>query len=143
VIGWGHELRPTRYLVVDDDLAESGWEQDLYRLGAAEAEVVFASREVARDRLAEWRVEPARSILLTRDVATMYHLARGGLMSGEEVNLGGLHHGPGRHQVLTYLHLSTDDRETLEALADEGVRVSARDLPDARRVSLEALLIDR
>ena len=29
VIGWGHELRPERYVVVDDDLAESPWEQEL------------------------------------------------------------------------------------------------------------------
>ncbi|HIC54769.1 MAG TPA: PTS N-acetylgalactosamine transporter subunit IIB, partial [Gemmatimonadetes bacterium] len=43
VIGWGHQLRPDRYAVVDDDLADSAWEQDLYRLGAGTADVVFAT----------------------------------------------------------------------------------------------------
>lgn len=140
VIGWGHALRPDRYLVVDDDLAGSRWEQDLYRLGASDKEVVFASCVDARDLLDEWRGASERSILLTRDIATMRCLAEGGRLRGEKVNLGGLHHGPGRDEVLTYLHLSRKDCEALQQLAEEGVEVSARDLPDARRVALDALL---
>ena len=140
VIGWGNALRPDRYLIVDDDLADSSWEQELYRLGATDTEVVFASCRVARAALDEWRDAPERSILLTRDVATMRRLSDGGRLRGEKVNLGGLHHGPGRDEVLTYLHLSLEDREALQQLADEGVEVSARDLPDARRVTLKALL---
>ena len=55
------------------------------------------------------------------------------------VNLGGLRHGPGRAEVLTYLHLSDEDVQDLEAMAEAGVEVTARDLPDAHRVSLETL----
>ncbi|NIV57363.1 MAG: PTS transporter subunit IIB, partial [Actinobacteria bacterium] len=50
VIGWGHQLRPDRYVVVDDELAASDWEQDLYRLGAGDADVVFADVESAVER---------------------------------------------------------------------------------------------
>ena len=70
----------------------------------------------------------------------MLRLAQGGLLVGEKVNLGGIHHGPGRLQVLTYLHLTEDDVAGLRALEDEGVEVSARDLPDAHRVPLKTLL---
>ena len=140
VIGWGHQLRPDRYAVVDDDLAGSDWEQDLYRLGAGTAQVVFATAEDARDRLSEWRDDPQRTILLTRDVATMWRLGAGGMLSGERVNLGGIHHGPGRRELLTYLHLTAEDEEHLVNLAAEGVEVSARDLPDAHRVPLETLM---
>jgi PTS system mannose-specific IIB component/fructoselysine and glucoselysine-specific PTS system IIB component len=139
VIGWGNQLRPGRYVIVDDELAGSEWEQDLYRLGAAGTAVVFASTEQARDALPEWRQDTTKTILLTRDIHTMRRLAEGGLLDGEPVNLGGLRHGPGRVEVLTYLHLSDADREELEALADEGVRVSARDLPDSQKVTLETL----
>lgn len=139
VIGWGHQLRPSRYLVVDDELASSEWEQDLYRLGAGDAEVTFLSVDDARARLSEWRSAPERSILLTKDTATMRRLAEGGTMAGESVNLGGLRHGPGRREVLTYLHLSDDHMHDLEAMAREGVEVSARDLPDANGVGLESL----
>lgn len=139
VIGWGNQLRPQRYVVVDEELAGSEWEQDLYRLGAAGADVVFATVDDARDRLAEWRAAPDKTILLTRDTSTMRRLAEGGLMEGETVNLGGLRHGPDRVEVLTYLHLSDDDVRDLEAMTGAGVTVSARDLPDAHKVTLDTL----
>lgn len=140
VIGWGHELRPDRYVLVDDDLAASAWEQDLYRLGAVDADVSFVDVEEARTRLPEWREDERRFIVLTRDIPTMKRLARGGLLQGEKVNLGGIHHGPGRTEVLRYLHLTEEDREDLASIAEEGVEVSARDLPDAPRVGLTTLL---
>ncbi len=140
VIGWGHQLRPDRYTVVDDNLARNRWEQDLYRLGAGTAEVVFVTAESARHRLPEWRVDPRRTILLTRDVGTMWRLAEGGVLSGEGVNLGGIHHGPGRREILTYLHLTPEDIDYLVKLDAEGVEIGARDLPDAHRVPLETLL---
>jgi PTS system mannose-specific IIB component/fructoselysine and glucoselysine-specific PTS system IIB component len=140
VLAWGNQLRSGRYVVVDDELAASDWEQELYRLGAGDAEVLFASVPAARMRLEEWREDAARSILLTRDVGTMLRLARGGHLSGEKVNVGGLHHGPERVEVLSYLHLTAGDRDDLAALADEGADVSARNLPDAHKVPLSALL---
>lgn len=139
VIGWGNQLRPGRYVVVDDELAASEWEQDLYRLGAAGAEVLFTTVDEARDELPGWRRDATKTILLTRDTPTMRRLAEGGLMRGESVNLGGLRHGPGRVEVLTYLHLNDEDVRDLEAMAEEGVDISARDLPDAHKVTLESL----
>jgi mannose/fructose/N-acetylgalactosamine-specific phosphotransferase system component IIB len=56
------------------------------------------------------------------------------------VNVGGLHHGPERVEVLSYLHLTAADRTELSALAEEGVDVSARNLPDAHKVPLSTLL---
>jgi len=140
VIGWGHQLRPDVYLVIDDELAISEWEQDLYRLGAGDADAVFCSVESARRSMAEWRDGPRRSILLTRDLRTMRRLVESGALEGEQLNLGGIHHGPGRDEVLTYLHLTPEDRDDLRAIAAQGVEVSARDLPDAPRVSLATLL---
>lgn len=126
-------------MVVDDELAASEWEQDLYRLGATGADVVFATIDEARSRLPEWRADPAKIILLTRDTSSMRRLAEGGLLEGVAVNLGGLRHAPGRVEVLTYLHLSEDDLDDLEAMAASGVEISARDLPDAHRVTLDTL----
>lgn len=140
VIGWGHALRPQRYIVVDDELAESDWEQDLYRLSVADAEVAFASVDAARLRLTEWRDDPVRSILLTRDIGSMRRLADTGALTGEQINLGGLHHAPGKQQLLPYLFVTPEDRSDLEQLASSGVEVAARDLPDSHRVALATLL---
>lgn len=143
VIGWGNQLRPDRYVVVDDELASSDWEQDLYRLGAGDADVLFVTVPQARARLDEWRTAPERTILLTRDITTMRRLAEGGLLEGESVNLGGVHHGPGRAELLTYVHVSDEERQDLEAIAAQGAEVTARDLPDSLRVSLTSLLGSR
>ena len=141
LMGWGRQLRSRRYLVVDDDLAVSDWEQELYTLTVEDdLEVVFATVEEARTHLQEWREDDDRSVLLTRDPSHMARLAEGGLMEGTEVNVGGLHHRPGRHQVRPYIHLDGDDRDALRALAAEGVEVSGRDLPDAMRVPLGQML---
>ena len=71
VIGWGHHLRPDRFILVDDELAGSDWEQDLYRLASGGAEVLFATVDDARERLREWRDAGLSAILLTRDIGTM------------------------------------------------------------------------
>ena len=139
VIGWGHELRPDRYVVVDDEIAGSAWEQELYALGAPEADAVFATVEDGRAHLDEWRTDPVRTVVLTRTIGSMRALLDG-LGHGHVVNLGGLHAGPDRTHVLDYLHLTARDREHLGALAEQGVEVYARDLPEAPSVDLDTVL---
>ena len=139
VIGWANQLRPDRYVIVDDELAASRWEQDLYRLGAAGVEVIFCSADDALTRLDEWRAGYDRTILLTRDIATMRRLAESGSLRGESIVVGGVHHAPGRAETLTYVHLTEKELGDLEAIAAAGVEVIARDLPDAPRAELELL----
>ena len=141
VIGWGSQLRPDRYVVVDDQLAESEWEQELYRLAAGEGtEVAFHSVEDARTHLEEWRAAETRTVLLTRDMDSMLRLARARALEGESVNLGGIHHAEGRARVRTYLYLNDEDRARVRALEDEGARVYGRDLPSSLKVGLDDLL---
>ncbi len=141
VVGWGSRLQPNRYLVVDDALAASEWERDLYKLGlppGVEAEFIPVSEAISR--LDSWRSNPTPSILLTRDVESMARLAEGGGMVGETVNLGGIHHGRGKQQVLPYLFLDDEDVRCLRLLAGRGIDVVAQDLPGATPRAVESLL---
>lgn len=140
VVGWGSQLRPDRFLVVDDALAESEWEQELYALGAGGAATLFLTVDEARRRLAEWKADATRSILLVRDVHTLARLGEGGALGGSQVNLGGVHHGPGRREVLSYLHLTPGEESELATLERSGADVSAQDLPGAPRVPIRTLL---
>ena len=141
VVGWGSKLRPDRYVVVDGGLAQSDWEQDLYALGVPDgADCFFYSAQAARLEHSGWQDSPLRTILLTRDIGTMLELGRGGLLAGENVNLGGLHHREGREQVLPYLYLDDPDRAELTSLEEEGALVSAQDLPGSPKVLLDFLL---
>jgi len=143
VVGWGASLRPDLIVVVDDDLAGSAWEQELYTLGLPpEVTAAFTTVTEAREALPSWRSSPQRIIVLTRDIQTMSRLATDGILSGEEINLGGIHAAPGRRGVLPYLFLSPAEEEALEELVASGVSVSARDLPSSRRVECAELLGD-
>jgi len=143
-VGWGTYLHPDRIVVVDDELAHSTWEQELYGLGLpAGIETAFEDVATARAHIADWRAAPARTIVLTRDIATMRRLAEGGVLQGDEVNIGGIHYAPGRVPVLPYVYLSDEERRELGRLADEGVGVTARDLPNSRRVELDQLLAEK
>jgi PTS system mannose-specific IIB component/fructoselysine and glucoselysine-specific PTS system IIB component len=141
VVGWGNQLHPDRFIVVDDDLADSSWEQELYALALPpETEATFATVEDARAQLAAWRDGAQRIVLLTRDLATMRRLGTGGSLRGEQVNLGGIHYAPGRRSFLPYLYLSDVEFTELRQLVADGAVVSARDLPGTRRVESDQLL---
>lgn len=141
VVGWGSRLHLDAIVVVDEELAGSPWEQELYAMGVEpEVETAFLTVADARRRLPGWLTDERRILLLTRDVASMLRLAEHGLMAGEEVNVGGIHHATGRRAVLPYVFLSDAESRDLAALADEGVVVTARDVPTARKVGLSELL---
>jgi PTS system mannose-specific IIB component/fructoselysine and glucoselysine-specific PTS system IIB component len=138
VVGWGGPLHADRLAVVDDELAASSWEQELYCLGVPpEMSADFLSVEEARGALPGWRTDGRRTIVLVRDVATAHRMA--GVLRGEEVNLGGIHHAEGRTRVLPYLHLTPEELATLREMEASGVAVSARDLPGGQRVRLDEL----
>ncbi len=141
IVGWGAQLGVDFIAVVDDQLASSEWEQDLYRAGLPETiEAHFLGLEAAAETIQHWSESTERGFVLTRDVETMRRLAEGGVLNGKEINLGGLHDAPGRRRVLPYLFLSDDDWEQLRRLARADVQVSARDVPSARKIELKALL---
>lgn len=141
VMGWGPHLRPEHYVVVDDALTASEWEQDLYRLGLPEtATVEFLCVGDAVARIEVLEADPRVTIVLTRSVAAMAGLAADGALRGKEVNVGGVHHAPGRTERLPYVFLDSQDEASLRALKDLGAVVTARDLPRSRAVGLSSLL---
>ena len=140
-VGWGSQLKPRRYVVVDDVLPDSDFERDLYSLGTpVRTESEFYTVEHARAHLLEWGRNSDPTILLTRDLDHMLRLAEGGMLGGESVNLGGIHHKPGRSGVLTYLYLDEGDRGRISRLEAEGVAVWAQDLPGSPRIPSPDLL---
>lgn len=137
VVGWAERLHIQRIVVVDDQLRSSAWEQELYCLGVPPPIVAeFVSVEEARAAFPGWKEGDERIILLVRDIATLQHLATDHLLDGLEINLGGIHSGPGRTRVLPYLFLDDDERVALRSVEEAGAVVTARDLPGSRLFTL-------
>ena len=142
VVGWGQPLDVAFIVLVDDTVAESDWEQELYRMGVPpEMDVRFHSTAAAAPLLDAYRTETRPGILLTGDIATMRSLVEDGGV--REVNVGGIHHRAGRTQHLRYVFLTPEEQKALEELADLGAVVTAQDVPAARAVPLDELLAAR
>jgi PTS system mannose-specific IIB component/fructoselysine and glucoselysine-specific PTS system IIB component len=139
VVGWGRALKLRTIVLVDDAIAASTWEQDLYRMGIPSGMTVeFASVGAAPARFADWEADGDHVMVLVGDVATLARLCAAAPVT--RVNLGGVHQGPGRAQHLPYVFLSDEEAAQLRALADRGVAITAQDLPTTRPVPLREVL---
>ena len=143
VVGWGQPLDIGFIVLVDDEVAGSDWEQELYRMGVPPGmDVYFATVQDAARAHARYAADPRHGIVLTGDIDTMRRLADL-VPSIRAVNLGGIHHRPGRVQRLRYVFLSPAEERALRDLAARGLAVSAQDVPAARPVALDEVLSGR
>jgi PTS system mannose-specific IIB component/fructoselysine and glucoselysine-specific PTS system IIB component len=139
VVGWGRPLGIQFIVLVDDGVRASDWEQDLYRMGVPPGvDVVFASLEEGVHLLAGWQHDPRPGLLLTADLETMTGLQRGAGTLGR-INLGGIHHKPGRSERLPYIYLTDDELAQARQLAESGAVVEAQDVPTAPAVPVGSL----
>ena len=141
VVGWGQPLELRFIVLVDDEVASSEWEQELYRMGVPpEMAVYFQSVSDAAASLPSYQNDPRPGVMLVGDIATMSRLVAASHGTIHHVNVGGVHHSPGRTGRLRYVFLTPDEEAGLRKIAALGVDVSAQDVPGARPVPLEELL---
>lgn len=140
VVGWGQPLDLQFIVLVDDEVAASDWEQELYRMGVPpEMDVFFESVTDASINLARYQDHERRGMLLTGDIESMARLidSTGTI---PRVNLGGIHHKPGRVQRLRYVFLTSEEEARLRSIAAHGIEVTAQDVPAARPLPLDEVI---
>jgi mannose/fructose/N-acetylgalactosamine-specific phosphotransferase system component IIB len=121
VVAWGSKLRPDRIIVIDDDIAASQWEQELYCIGLPPdlpADFVTVARAI--ECFAEWRTNSERVILLARSVERWRGWGATGCCMASTSMSGGIHHGPERREMLPYVYLSDDEAAALRDIAGSG-----------------------
>ena len=139
VVGWGQPLDIEFIVLVDDEVARSEWEQELYRMGTPpDMDVYFHSVDDAIRKLPQYESEPRPGLLLTGGVAPMVRLVREAGV--REVNVGGIHHRADRKQRLRYVFVSAEEEQGLREMAEAGATVTAQDVPATRPVELNELL---
>jgi len=97
---------------------------------------VFASTAEALQHLPEWERDPRVGILVAGDIETLAALTANSHRV-RRVNVGGVHHRPGRSERLRYVYLTDAEAAQLKALAAQGVEVTAQDVPTAAPVPLK------
>jgi mannose/fructose/N-acetylgalactosamine-specific phosphotransferase system component IIB len=140
VVGWGQPLNARFLILVDDLVASSDWEKELYRMAVPpEMDIYFADVATAIKDHGRYAADARPGILIAGDIESMHRLAKGVKAIGS-VNLGGIHHRAGRSEKLRYIFLTPAEEQELHALEASGVEVTAQDVPSARAVPLAEVL---
>lgn len=140
VVGWGQPLNIRLLVLVDDLVAGSDWEKDLYRMAVPpDMEIVFSDVASAIRDHQRYATDKRPALLVTGDIASMHRLVKGVKAIGS-VNLGGIHHRAGRTEKLRYVFLTPEEERELRELEAAGVEVTAQDVPSSRAVPLPEVL---
>jgi mannose/fructose/N-acetylgalactosamine-specific phosphotransferase system component IIB len=140
VIGWGRPFGINLIILVDDHVAASDWEQELYRMAVEpDIDVRFVTVAEATAQLPEWQSNGKRGLVLTGDLETMAALHTASPDIVHRINLGGIHHRPGRRERLPFVYLTDQEMRTLSAMEERGAVITAQDLPTSPPVSLRHL----
>ena len=140
VVGWGRPMGIDLIILVDDQVASSDWEQELYRMAVAPGiEVKFVTVAEAAAQLSEWQANGKRGLVLTGDLDTMAALHAASPEVIHRINLGGIHHRPGRRERLPFVYLTDQEMRTLITLEQSGAVITAQDLPTTPAVPLKSL----
>jgi len=138
LVAWGQRMDPARMWVVDDAVAASEWERQLFLEAAPGIDVRVVS---VADAAAAWGEESAAAggaFLLVRDLATAARLVAAGARP-QAFNVGGLHYAPGKVKINEYVYLDDTDRVAARAIRDAGVALEVQDVPASRPQPLSEL----
>lgn len=134
VEAWLPFLKVGRVVVADDEASDSPLMRAAMGLAVpSDVEVDIARLDdVPFARLAQ---DGVRTLVLLRDLPALLR-ARGRGLPVRHLNLGNVHHGPGRRQVSASVYLTGEDLEELRGLESSGVELEARGVPTDRPIPL-------
>jgi mannose/fructose/N-acetylgalactosamine-specific phosphotransferase system component IIB len=137
-VGWSERLRPHRIILASNSIAADAWQSRVYAssvppsvtvsvLSLARAAAALRGEEVAGDR----------TIVLTGSPAEMSDLHHLGAPLGP-INIGGLHFGPGKVEMLPFVFLDRRDLDALRRLLGSGTTLTAQQVPGGREYAITA-----
>ena len=139
-VAWGTWLKCDRIILVNDEVARTPWKRDLYAetdsLGTAVT--VLAADDFLRGVEADaWARE--RALVVVESPRDLAELVSGGLRI-DEANVGGMHHAPGKRELLPYVYVDDEDVDAMREIVGLGIRLEARDVPQATSIDVGKLL---
>lgn len=135
-VGWNATVRPTSFIVIDDEIAGVDWEAELVLAGIPEGTTgAVVTLSDAITTWESWRADSERHFVLVASFVPLVTLIGAGC-SVDEVNVGGLHKREGRTEYAPYVHLDATELDACRALCAQGVRLDVRDVPTARAVDI-------
>jgi len=136
--GWVEPLGLERIVLVNDAVAADRVEREIYS-AAVPAGVELVVLPVADAVTALKSLAGKRTMCLVAGAKDALRLVQQGI-GVREVNVGGIHGGPGRREFLPYVFLTDEEVAVCRSIAAGGVRLEARMLPGSEAHDLAGLL---
>lgn len=137
-VGWSERLRPDRIILASNAIAADPWQSRVYASSvppSIEVSVVSLARAAAALRAPEAAAE--RVIVLTGTPSEMSDLAHlGAPLPG--VNLGGMHFGAGKVEMLPFVFIDRRDLDAMRRLLAAGLSLTAQQVPGGREFAVGA-----
>ncbi len=128
-VGWATHLKPDRILLANNEIAADDWQCAVYSSSVSpDMQVSILSMAEAAAFLMSPDHKHEKIILLTGSAGEMAGLAGMGV-NLKKVNVGGLHFGTGKKEMLPYVYLDRLDFNPLNQLLEKGFKLSAQQVP--------------
>ena len=128
-VGWATHLKPDRILLANNEIAADDWQCQVYSSSVSPGiEVSILSLAETAAFLLNPDHNSEKTILLTGSTSEMAGLVGIGVTISE-VNVGGLHFGPGKKEMLPFVYLGGEDFFPLRQLLAKGIKLSAQQVP--------------
>ncbi len=137
VVGWVHALRPDRIILCNDEVANSEWERDLYLNSYTDADVKIdvMTTDEAITYLKSPAFDKEKIILLVESPKDAWRLFEKGVPI-TDINVGGMHYKENAEEITSYIFVSQEDIKYLRLFYEKGIKIEARDVPNAKSYDL-------
>jgi len=128
-VGWATHLKPHRILLANNEIAADEWQCAVYASSVSpDMQVSILSLAEAAAFLLNPDHDDEQIILLTGSASEMAGLVGMGVAL-TQVNVGGLHFGPGKKELLPFVYLGRLDFNPLRQLLQREITLSAQQVP--------------
>lgn len=137
---WSKDVKPTRIIVVSDEVAKDELRKSLITQAAPPG---VKANVIPIDKMIEiWndpRFGKTRALLLFENPTDVLRVVEGGV-GLEEINIGSMAHSEGKVMVNNVLSVNKKDVDALTALRDKGLTFDVRKVPSDQKKNLWDLL---
>ncbi len=137
---WSKDIKPTRIIVVSDEVAKDDLRKSLITQAAppgVKANVIPIQKMI--DIWNDPRFGKTRALLLFENPTDVLRVVEGGV-GLEEINIGSMAHSEGKIMVSNVLSVDKKDVDALTTLRDKGLKFDVRKVPSDQRRNLWDLL---
>lgn len=136
---WIPHLRLQRIVIANDQVPHNPLQIAMSRMAIPQGvEFEVLPVEEAAERLNGEGLGEGRALILIETIADAHRLFD--LAPYAALNIGNIHHGPGRHAFTSAVFLGPEDIEQLQELMDQGALVEIQSLPTQTPIDLSEAL---